>query len=320
MKLLKSLYEIHSPSDHEGAMQEYIYNYLTNIPGVAVELDEVGNIYATKGIDETYPCCVAHMDEVHTFRSTEYRVVEHDGFILGFDYESKTQAGIGADDKNGIWVCLKLLEKYNCMKCSFFVGEEIGCVGSSNANMDFFNDCRFVLQCDRKGNSDFINCASWTNLCSEEFIKDCNIGAFGYKTEEGFLTDVQELKTRGLSVCAANISCGYYNPHTSGEVTVVKDLLRCYDLVCYIVEHCTKVYPHAYHDEYYDDYYTSYSKYDSWDEDIKGYMMEEVPYYGDFEEYCEAMNFNFGVSEDVSKEVWEEYHKTKKRPKKKKRR
>lgn len=318
MKLLKSLYEIHSPSNHEGAMQNYIYNHLMNIPGVLIELDEVGNIYATKGIAETYPCCVAHMDEVHKKRTKGYRVIEGDDVILGYDVDTKEQMGIGADDKNGVWVCLKLIEKYDEMKVAFFVGEEIGCVGSGRANMDFFNDCRFVLQCDRRGNSDFISCASWTDLCSDEFIKDCNIGAFGYKETDGLMTDVQELKTRGLAVCACNISCGYYNPHTDSETTIISDLMRCYDLVCYIVENCTKVYPHKHspYDYYglsyqydknkksYNDYY-----YDSLDEELYEYMCEEVQWYKTYWEFLDAMEYNYDAPTDLINLVWDEFHK-----------
>ena len=80
-------------------MQEYVYNHLMNIPGVLVELDEVGNIYATKGISETYPCCVAHMDEVHKKRTKGYRVIEGEDVIIGYDVDTKEQMGIGADDQ-----------------------------------------------------------------------------------------------------------------------------------------------------------------------------------------------------------------------------
>lgn len=49
--------------------------------------------------------------------------------------------GLGADDKNGIWIALKCLRKYDSLKLAFFVSEEVGCVGSGKAVMDFFNDC-----------------------------------------------------------------------------------------------------------------------------------------------------------------------------------
>ena len=47
------------------------------------------------------------------------------------------------------------------MKVVFFREEETGCKGSSEAVMSFFDDVRFVIQPDRKGNSDPV---SYTHL------------------------------------------------------------------------------------------------------------------------------------------------------------
>lgn len=66
------------------------------------------------------------------------------------------------------------------MKCAFFVGEETGCVGSGRAEMDFFNDCCFVIQCDRMGNSDIVTRINCTPLCSEEFIMAVEPEKYGY--------------------------------------------------------------------------------------------------------------------------------------------
>lgn len=38
----------------------------------------------------------------------------------------------------------------------------------------FFNDVRFVIQPDRKGNSDLITSIGFSELCSDEFIKAVN--------------------------------------------------------------------------------------------------------------------------------------------------
>ena len=40
------------------------------------------------------------------------------------------------------------------------------------------------------------------------------------------MTDVLELKEKGLKVSCLNLSCGYYEPHTDHEFTVKKDLLK----------------------------------------------------------------------------------------------
>ncbi|MFR9585370.1 MAG: hypothetical protein SNI20_04510 [Rikenellaceae bacterium] len=85
---------------------------------------------------------------------------------------------------------------------------------------------------------------SWTNLCSDEFVRDTDFKRFGYQEREGFITDVGELKGRGLAISCINLSCGYYEPHTDNEFTVKADLLNCLSFVQHIIETCTKVYTH----------------------------------------------------------------------------
>lgn len=117
--------------------------------------------------------------------------------IVGYDRKRKRMAGIGADDKNGIWICLKCLEDFKAVKCAFFVQEEIGCIGSGHADMSFFSDCRFVIQCDRKGNGDMVTQINGMRLCSNEFISAVDPRRYGYKPAQGLATDVAALKGTG---------------------------------------------------------------------------------------------------------------------------
>lgn len=244
MELLKELYGISARTHQEKNMIAFVSQRLADL-GVTFTVDEAGNIYTTKGNADTYPCLAAHLDEVHEAREKGYEVlVVRDEFIIGFNSGKREFNGIGADDKNGIWVCLKCLEKFDNLKCVFFVGEEQGCIGSRQADMKFFDDCRFVLQCDRKGNSDFISNIYGNPLCSTQFIKDASLGEHGYKEERGMQTDVQALRERGLEISCANISCGYYYPHTPHEMTNIADLKKCLVLVEHIVKNCCEVYTH----------------------------------------------------------------------------
>ena len=246
MKLLMDLYKIDSPSGHEDDMISFITSYLDRI-NVGYWTDELGNIYAAKGVSKHYPCLVSHMDEVHVNKPRGYKPVNFKGeVVFGYDTYRKNFIGIGADDKNGIWICLKSLKRAEVLKCVFFVQEEVGRIGSGRCEMSFFDDCRFVLQCDRKGNSDFINSIDGTDLCSEEFMYDALSRSYGYSESHGLVTDVYTLKRRGLKVSCANISCGYYNPHTADEYTRVGDLRKCLRLVTNIIEKCTKVYHHTF--------------------------------------------------------------------------
>ena len=245
MELLKQLYRIYSPSGRERAMRKFLMGYMRRIPGVKVEKDRMGNLYATKGIAETYPCVVAHMDQVHEAHSRDFKVVETEDFIFAYSPRHRRQENLGADDKNGVWVCLKCLEKYSVLKVAFFVGEEAGCVGSGEAWMDFFRDCRFVVEADRRGKDDLVTSIGWTGLCSQEFLKATEYNKFGYQETDGLMTDILALKESGLSVSCINLSSGYYEPHTHREYTVKEDLKNCLRFTGHIIENCTEVYPHG---------------------------------------------------------------------------
>lgn len=247
MELLKKLYTIHSMSGREKKMRKFIKRWVVqNVPEAVIEYDNSGNVYITKGYSETYPVVVAHLDQVQNDHSRDFQALEVDDIIIGYSPKSRAQQGLGADDKNGIWVGLNCLMKYDAIKAAFFVSEEMGCVGSERANMAFFVDARFVLQCDRRGANDLITTAGWTDLCSKEFVKAIQPELYGYKEANGMLTDVLTLKENGLSVCCLNISCGYYEPHTDYEFTCIPDLLNCLAFVEHIIETCQGVYPHTY--------------------------------------------------------------------------
>jgi hypothetical protein len=140
-------------------------------------------------------------------------------------------------DLVGVFMCLQLLEDYNFIKVAFFVSEEVGCVGSRACDLSFFNDCMFIGQADRKGNADFINYSNGVQLFGEEFstfvspvLKDYN-----YKECAGIATDAGALSSRNVGIACFNISCGYYNPHTSSEYVSIKDVLNCYNVICDII-------------------------------------------------------------------------------------
>ena len=207
-KLLKQLYKIHSKSGYEGKIISFVCKWVDkNIQDVKIELDwNTGNIYMTKGKAETYPCMVAHLDQVQKYHPTDFTVIETKDLLFGYS-------------------------KFDNIKVAFFVGEEVGCIGSSKANMDFFNDSRFVIQPDRRGHSDMITQIGFMDICSDDFIKDITPEKFGYTPTEGMMTDVEQLKENGLNVSCINVSCGYYEPHTDNEFTDKNDLMNDCQLV-----------------------------------------------------------------------------------------
>ena len=242
-QLLKKLYGIHSPSGCEHNMRKFIVSYAKKKDADCVT-DKTGNVYVTKGNADNYPCIVAHMDQVQRWHSPDFLSIEFNGAVFGYSEKNHRFEGLGADDKNGIFVALECLQEFDVLKCAFFVGEEIGCVGSFDCDMTFFNDCRFVLQCDRRNGNDLITEIT-SKLCSDEFLHDIDFRDFGYKETQGAMTDVDTLKCNGLAVSCVNMSCGYYNPHTDEEITDLAELQNCLNFVKHIIRKCTDVYPHT---------------------------------------------------------------------------
>ena len=230
-----------------------------------VRQDKSGNLYIVKGKSKTFPCVVAHLDSVHAIGS-DLSILEHNGLLTGFNRSTMQQAGIGGDDKCGIYIALKCLEQFENIKIAFFVDEERGCIGSSEADISFFNDCRFVLQADRRGNADFITNASGTELSSKDFQKAVQpyLALYGFKKENGMMTDVMTLKENGLKVSCANVSCGYFRPHSKDEYVNISDVENTLNLFYSIIKNLKEVYTHTYEPKKYGGYYGSYHSQDYW--------------------------------------------------------
>ena len=247
-ELLAKLYEIHSPSNREKKMRKFVKRACIE-RGASVVQDKTGNLYVTKGESDTYPCIVAHLDQVQDNHSKDFNVYMQGDIIFAYSAKSKAQQGLGADDKNGIWVALQLLEELDVLKCAFFVGEEVGCVGSSEADMDFFKNVRYCVQPDRRNGHDLITDISG-DICSKEFLDATCYADFGYAETSGLMTDVETLCTNGIGVSCINISCGYYHPHTDDECTSWSELNNALNFARHICTTLLDVYPHKYENKW----------------------------------------------------------------------
>jgi len=190
---------------------------INNLPeGTAYYFDETGNLFVTRGTG-LQPCIVAHMDTVQTpDRLKMFR--ERNGKIYGLLH--KQQTGIGADDKNGIYIALEAFKKTaKPLTLLFTHGEETGCIGATAVKGTDVKNIAYFLEFDRKGAGDIIDYGS------KEFISEVSkIGkSYGYKTAPGLFTDVATL-SRMQGISAVNLSCGYYNHHTPQEFTMWQEL------------------------------------------------------------------------------------------------
>ena len=176
-----------------------------------IDYDEHGNIFI--GFNEKsagLPILVAHTDNV-------LGADKEPVFDLSCRYLKGVKNGIGFDDKAGIMAIITLWQYFKEQKFRiiFPADEEVGGVGSSQMDDEWFCDAKWILELDRKGDKDFIQVSGGTRLCSDSFAQ--KFVDMGFKKAEGVFTDVNELKPRANWINMANISIGYYNPHTDNE-------------------------------------------------------------------------------------------------------
>lgn len=233
MELLSRLYKIISKSGMEESMKSFALDCLSDVT-LTIETDEIGNLFITKGVAVVYPCVAAHLDEIHS--PCEREVVIEGDRIFTVD-RLWNRVGCGADDKNGIWVILNLLHSEPVLKVAMFVQEErawgiAGCRGAHACDMKWFDNVKYILECDRKGCSDVVSIGKMdTVLCEPDFIPEDLLQKYGYEMVRGGKTDVVELKMRGLGIPVCNLSCGYYGAHTNSEHTNFSELRKCLDFV-----------------------------------------------------------------------------------------
>ena len=150
--------------------------------------------------------------------------------------------GIGADDKNGLWIINRLLHVKPVLKVALFVqeerdGEMAGCRGSRACSLNFFNDVRYLLAVDRKGDCEVVTVGKGdVRLCDDSMFPVAVLQKYGYGCVPGGRTDVVALKERGLETPCCNIACGYYNAHKSDEYTIFTHLEKALAFVCELLE------------------------------------------------------------------------------------
>jgi tripeptide aminopeptidase len=240
-------------------MNQFIIKELNKIEGVTHYMDD-GNIYAVRGKADSYPCVVAHTDTVHE-KYDNFHIFELGDLLFSIDGNTMQRVGIGGDDKVGIFVALECIKTLDVCKVAFFRDEEHGCLGSAEADMKFFKGCEFVLQCDRQGYKDFVNDIYGCKLFSDEFSELIapTLKKYGRKEEDGGLTDVYQLVENGLgskdedsfNLCVANMSCGYYRPHSDDEFVSVSQIEKTLNMVLEICEVAKgKIWTISDHDRY----------------------------------------------------------------------
>jgi putative aminopeptidase FrvX len=201
---------------------------------IPYKVDELFNIYCTKGDADIYPCVVAHTDTVHNNNHIDVRteLKKNCRNVLkeaykGYNAKGKP-TGIGGDDKAGVFACLTLLLELPVLKAAFFVSEEIGCKGSKEADEAFFENVGYAIQFDAPYDYMVTEVSSGVPLFDRrsEFFKKANTVLVEYIIPEYGshpFTDVYALK-KLFDFSCINLSIGYYDHHTADEYVILEDV------------------------------------------------------------------------------------------------
>ena len=231
-------------------MKSFVLDYVNDVE-LSIDFDDAGNLFITKGMADVYPCVAAHLDEIHTPCEKEV-VIYGDKIFTVADFLTKK------DDKNVYYmlesiqgmmrkakarkmkvygIIINLLHTEPVLKVALFVQEErsgelAGCRGARACNLSFFDNVKYILECDRKGCSDVVSIGKGEIvLCEYDFIPQYLLHKYGYEMVRGGKTDVVELKMRGLKIPVCNVGCGYYNAHKKDEYTIFSELQNCLSFV-----------------------------------------------------------------------------------------
>lgn len=312
--LFQDILETQSASGDVSRMTNLIVKYATEF-GATVDVKD-GNVYVTKGSPQTngYPCIVSHTDTVHAIVPDDQYSIGYDrknGIIYGYNPVKRNFTGIGGDDKVGIYIALSAVRDFTSIKACFFRDEEIGCVGSGLADLSFFSDCMYILQCDRKGNKDFVNRISNTPISSKEFQDDVAsiIKHYGYDFHDGGMTDVYKLTLRQVGIATANMSCGYYNPHSSDELISVEDVNNTMRMVYEILWTLDKKYEHKVDTPVYTSkkYYYDYEDWYSPKPDASSTKFDFAESYADDTGYIDWYN-DLPTDEDMRQMTYDDFY------------
>ena len=207
-------------------MKDKLFNKLCTMPqrGLKEYLIKRLNMQSGDGYcfkQGTFPVLLtAHMDTVHKKQvsNIKYYTDKVSGKII-----ATSSVGIGGDDRCGIYMALKILDKVNC-SVLFCEDEEIGSVGAkkfvaTELCKSLKGKFKYIIELDRANSNDAV------------FYDDDNKEFHEFVTKEffredwGTWSDICTLSP-ALEISSVNLSCGYYRQHTVNEYVVMEEMYR----------------------------------------------------------------------------------------------
>lgn len=203
------------PHGTEGKLKPYLPS--------GFQEDDFGNYFIKIGQSDTMFTC--HLDTC----SSHYQKVNHDIGSKFIKTDGKTI--LGADDKAGMTVLLYMIENKVPGLYYFFIGEEVGGIGSSAASSLNFSDYNKCISFDRRGYDSVITEQWFGKCCSDEFAESLSDElnrknlTFNFKPDPtGIFTDSASFM-HDISECT-NISVGYFSEHQVTEKQDINFLIK----------------------------------------------------------------------------------------------
>lgn len=201
--------------------EECVYPLLTE----GLKEDEFGNLFIKVG--ESSVMFTSHLDTATSKLTTVNHVIE--GKMIKTDGKSI----LGADDKAGVTIMMYMIEKNVPGLYYFFLGEEVGCVGSkklaNKLKTEKIEGIDKVISFDRRGTDSVITYQGSKRCASDEFgtalSDELNKADSTFKYENdptGVCTD--SIQFVSIYPECTNISVGYYNEHTFSESQDIEHL------------------------------------------------------------------------------------------------
>lgn len=199
--------------------------------------DNVGNYYLQIG-EKPSTMFACHLDTACTYQKKVNHVFE------GNFIKTDGTTILGADDKAGMVVMLYMIENQIPGLYYFFIGEEVGCVGSGRLakiwkETEFSEYITKVISFDRRGTGSVITEQMFGRSCSDNFAKslsnELNSTGLGFNFSPdptGIYTD--SAKFMSLVPECTNISVGYYSEHTNSEKQDIEFLKKLCKGVCLV--------------------------------------------------------------------------------------
>ena len=200
-----------------------------------LDMDEYGNLF--KKIGESDVMFTSHLDTATSALTDIKHVI--DGNIIKTD--GKTI--LGADDKAGVTIMLYMIEKNIPGLYYFFLGEEVGCIGSKKVaeqhKVEKIPGINKVISFDRRGTNSIITFQASSRCCSDKFGESLSSMLNAVEPTFKYLTDPTGIYTDSAQFVkiypeCTNISVGYYSEHTFSERQDIEHLTK-------LAEACTKI-------------------------------------------------------------------------------